>query len=230
MCQYEVETIQYYSDICIMNASSSSYSTIYYLMTDTEVSVAELTKEGEVEAGQGQGQIPGSISGAAVHADIIDEMQNQINGLQSSEGACMPISSLSSHFISSHSLFFSFFSFLSLVFLPHFLNAVVLNHHVTYSHRISLSGFIAVDGLRQQVMTLWGDKAALEAQMNTLIEHSAGKERQLITAADDTTVLQDRLLSSEKAAVAAQSRASELSKVLRVSQIRSEELQEEIKR
>lgn len=79
-------------------------------------------------------------------------------------------------------------------------------------------------------MTLWGDKAALEAQMNTLIEHSAGKERQLITAADDTNILQDRLLSCEKAAVAAQSRASELSKVLRVSQIRSEELQEEIKR
>lgn len=52
--------------------------------------MAELTKEGEREAAHGQGQVPGTISGTAVHADIIDEMQNQINGLQSSEGACLP--------------------------------------------------------------------------------------------------------------------------------------------
>ena len=86
------------------------------------------------------------------------------------------------------------------------------------------------DGLRQQVMALWGDKAALEAQLTSSIELSADKEKLLITAAEDTTILQDRLMSSEDTALTAQSRANELSKVLRVSQTRSEELQEEIRR
>jgi hypothetical protein len=94
--EYEVETIQCDNNICIMNISSPSYSTIYFLIADSEVSMVVLTKDGEGEAAHVQGQIPGTISGAAAHADIIDEMQSQINGLQSSEGACLSVYSLSS--------------------------------------------------------------------------------------------------------------------------------------
>lgn len=118
--------------------------------------MAELTKEGEGEAGQGL--VPSTLSGTAAHADVIDEMQNQINGLQSSEGACLSAYSLSSEvdllflhlpiisfYVHSFSIFpffhilsFPIFSspsisFLSLAFLPHFLVTVVLYRHVTYS-------------------------------------------------------------------------------------------------